>query len=474
MQLRQTKIVATLGPATDSDKEMRRLIEKGLNVVRVNLSHGTAEDHQKRIELVRKHADRLNQPVGILADLQGPKIRISRFKDGAVNLHEGKKFQLDVEMDADAGTSKRVGVTYKDLARDVKLGDVLVVDDGNIVLNVTEVLDPVITTEVLVGGRLSNSKGINRQGGGLTAASLTPKDHQDIRLAGELEVDYLAVSFVRNSIDVNIARELLRAAGSEGGIVSKIERVEAVENFDEIVEASDGVMIARGDLAIEIGDAQLPGVQKRLIKLARSRNRFVITATQMMTSMVSSTTPTRAEVLDVANAVLDGTDSVMLSQESAIGKHPAKVVAAVNRICRGSESTDRTMDRLERGDDQFSGTEEAVAMATMYTARHYDVSAILALTESGSTAKWLSQTLSGIPVYALTSHASTQRRVSMFRGVHPVIFEMESDSEIPIEHQAVSDLLSRGVIEKGDILIVTRGELAGVKGGTNTMKIITV
>ena len=474
MALRQTKIVATLGPATDSDHEMRRLIEKGLNVVRVNLSHGTGEDHRKRIELVRKHAELLNQPVGILADLQGPKIRITRFKDDRIILEEGKKFRLDVDMDENAGTRKRVGVTYKDLPRDVKLGDVLVVDDGNIVLKVTEVLDPVVTTEVLVGGELSNSKGINRRGGGLTAASLTPKDHQDIRLAGELEVDYLAVSFVRNAIDVNFARELLQATGCDGGIVSKIERVEAVENIDEIVEASDGVMIARGDLGIEIGDAQLPGVQKRLIKVARNRNRFVITATQMMTSMVTSTTPTRAEVLDVANAVLDGTDSIMLSQESAIGRHPAKVVAAVNRICRGSESTDRTMDRLERGGDQFSGTEEAVAMAAMYTARHYDITAILALTESGSTAKWLSQTLSGIPIYALTSHASTQRRVTMFRGVHPVNFQMKMDSEVPIEHQAVSDFLERGLIEEGDMLIVTRGELAGVKGGTNTMKIITV
>ena len=273
---------------------------------------------------------------------------------------------------------------------------------------------------------------------------------------------------------MNIARELLLATGCEGGIVSKIERVEAVENFDEIVEASDGVMIARGDLAVEIGDAQLPGVQKRLIKAARNRNRFVITATQMMTSMVTSTTPTRAEVLDVANAVLDGTDSIMLSQESAIGRHPAKVVAAVNRICRGSESTDRTMDRVERADDQFSGTEEAVGMAAMYTARHYDITAILSLTESGSTAKWLSQSLSGIPIYALTSHASTQRRVTMFRGVHPVDFEMNEDSNIAIEHQAVSEFLDRGIIKKGDILIVTRGEVTGIKGGTNTMKIITV
>ena len=395
MILRQTKIVATLGPATDSDEEMSRLIKKGLDVARVNFSHGSADEHRRRIELVRKHAEEQQRAVAVLADLQGPKIRITKFKDGKILIKEGDSFDLDVEMDDDAGVQDRVGVTYKSLPQDVKLGDVLIVDDGNIVLEVTEVLDPVIKTVVLVGGELSNSKGINRQGGGLTASSLTPKDHQDIRVAGELDVDYLAVSFVRNAVDVSFARELLRVTGCQGGIVSKIERAEAVEKIEEIVDASDGIMIARGDLAVEIGDAQLPGVQKMLVKVARRCNRFVITATQMMTSMVTQTTPTRAEVLDVANAVLDGTDAIMLSQESAIGKHPAKVVAAVDRICRGSESTDRSIDRIERGDDQFSSTEEAVAMATMYTARHYEVVAILALTESGSTAKWLSQSLSG-------------------------------------------------------------------------------
>ena len=474
MILRQTKIVATLGPATDSDEEMSRLIQKGLDVARVNFSHGSADEHRWRIELVRKHAEEQQRAVAVLADLQGPKIRITKFKDGKILIKEGDPFELDVEMDDDAGVQDRVGVTYKSLPKDVKLGDILIVDDGNIVLEVTEVLDPVIKTVVLVGGELSNSKGINRQGGGLTASSLTPKDHQDIRVAGELDVDYLAVSFVRNAVDVSFARELLRVTGCQGGIVSKIERAEAVDKIEEIVDVSDGIMIARGDLAVEIGDAQLPGVQKMLAKVARGRNRFVITATQMMTSMVTQTTPTRAEVLDVANAVLDGTDAIMLSQESAIGKHPAKVVAAVDRICRGSESTDRSIDRIERGDDQFSSTEEAVAMATMYTARHYEVAAILALTESGSTAKWLSQSLSGIPIYAVTPHAWTQRRVTAFRGVHPISFNMNKKSDKPIEVQAVKKILEDKIIKKGDLLLVTRGELAGVQGGTNTMKIIMV
>lgn len=474
MALRQTKIVATLGPSTDTDKEMSRLIEKGLDVARVNFSHGSADEHRKRIKLVRKHAAEQRRAVGILADLQGPKIRIAKFKDQAIELIQGAPFTLDVELDENSGDEERVGVTYKNLPKDVKLGDILIVDDGNIVLEVTEVLDPLVKTKVLVGGKLSNSKGINRRGGGLTASSLTSKDHQDIRIAGELDIDFLAVSFVRNAVDVNFARELLHATGCMAGIVSKIERVEAVANIEQIVDASDGVMIARGDLAVEIGDAQLPGVQKRLIRTARRHNRFVITATQMMTSMEYSLTPTRAEVLDVANAVLDGTDAVMLSQESAVGRHPAKVVAAVNRICRGSESTDLNVDQVERRRGQFSSIEEAVAMATMFTARHYNVAAILALTESGSTAKWLSQELSGIPIYAVTPHARTERRVTLFRGVHSISFDVNKDLEMPIEFQTVKELRRRKIVHKGDLLLVTRGDEMGVAGGTNTMKIVTV
>ncbi len=472
MPLRQTKIVATLGPATDDDYEMGRLVKKGLDVARVNFSHGSVEEHKKRIELVRRHAVENRRAVGILADLQGPKIRITKFKDGKVHLVQGTPFVLDVELAEHAGDQHQVGVTYKNLPKDVKLGDVLIVDDGNIVLRVTEVLDPIVKTEVLIGGELSDSKGVNRKGGGLTAESLTPKDHQDIRTAGELEIDFLAVSFVRHAVDVHFARELLMATGCDGRIVSKIERVEAVENIEEIVDASDGIMIARGDLAVEIGDAQLPGVQKKLIAVARRRNRFVITATQMMTSMIESMTPTRAEVLDVANAVLDGTDAIMLSQESAIGKHPAKVVATVDRICRGSESTNLGMDRIERGTDQFGSTEEAVAMATMYTARHYNVVGILALTESGSTAKWLSQQLSGIPIYAVTPHARTHRRVTLFRGVYPINFDVDKDSEVPIELQGLNELRQRGIVKKGELLLITRGDETGVQGGTNTMKIL--
>ncbi len=474
MTFRQTKIVATLGPATDPREVTEKIIRRGVNVVRINFSHGDSERQRERVELVRECARRQKRAVSILADLQGPKIRIAKFKDGPVFLNKGDRFVLNAELDAEQGTLERVGVTYRNLPKDVKLGDVLIVDDGNIVLRVTEVLDPLVTTEVLVGGELSNSKGINRQGGGLTASSLTAKDHKDIRTAGEIDVDYLAVSFVRNEVDVQIARELLRATGCQGGIISKVERAEAVENMEEIITASDGIMIARGDLAVEIGDARLPGVQKRLIRMARERNCLTITATQMMQSMIESSQPTRAEVLDVANAVLDGSDAVMLSQESAVGRHPAKVVAALDRICRGSELTDYEvkLDAQPRG--RYVNVEEAIATAAMHSAKSFNIVAIVALTESGSTAKWLSRMLSGIPIFAVSSHSATHRRVALFRGVHPIDLELSEDSELRVERQVINELLRRENVAKGDRVVITKGDLMGVEGGTNTMKIITV
>ncbi len=474
MMLRQTKIVATLGPATDPSSVTDKIIRKGINVVRINFSHGDADAQRKRVERIRKHARKQKRVVGILADLQGPKIRIARFKHGPIELSEGSKFVLNADLGHDEGAADQVGLTYRNLPKDVKLGDVLVVDDGSIVLRVTAVLAPKITTEVLVGGALSDSKGINRQGGGLTAESLTPKDHDDIRTAGEMDVDYLAVSFVRNRVDVEIARELLRATGCQGGIISKIERVEAVENMEEIITASDGIMIARGDLAVEIGDAKLPGVQKRLIRTARERNCLTITATQMMQSMTENTQPTRAEVLDVANAVLDGTDAVMLSQESAVGRHPSKVVSALDRICRGSELTDNEIKLPTQVRGRYINTEEAIATAAMRTAESFNIVAIVALTESGSTAKWLSRLLVGIPIYAVSSHAATHRKVSLFRGVHPINFEPSAQSDTRIDRQVVDELLQRGIIAKGDRVIVTKGDIMGEEGGTNTMKIVTV
>ncbi|MGI9321363.1 MAG: pyruvate kinase, partial [Thiogranum sp.] len=322
---RRTKIVATLGPATDDPKVLDAMIQAGVDVVRVNFSHGTSEEHLRRAENVRNRARAHGRQVGVLADLQGPKIRIARFTDGKIVLQEGARFVLDASLDVDTGNQERVGLTYKALTDDVKRGDTLLLDDGAVVLWVEEVTGSEIETRVVVGGTLSNNKGINLQGGGLSAQALTEKDRADIRVAAEMQADYIAVSFPRRAHDVNEARELLYRAGGHGGIVSKIERAEAMEALNEIIEASDAVMIARGDLGVEIGDAELPAVQKRIIHIARTLDRVVITATQMMQSMIENPIPTRAEVFDVANAVIDGTDAVMLSAETATGKHVAKV-----------------------------------------------------------------------------------------------------------------------------------------------------
>ncbi|HEX6550140.1 MAG TPA: pyruvate kinase, partial [Gammaproteobacteria bacterium] len=405
---RRTKIVATLGPATDNPDIMRAIVRAGLDVARLNFSHGESVDHKRRIRLVREAAAAEGRDVGILGDLQGPKIRIEKFRNGRITLKDGQRFVLDAALADDAGTEESVGLTYKALPNDVKAGDVLVLGDGEITLRVDAVKGARIECRVEIGGELSDHKGINRQGGGLSAAALTDKDFRDIELAAELDVDYLAVSFPRDAADIVRARDLLRAAGGKAGMVAKIERAEAVQNLDEIIEACDAVMIARGDLAVEIGDAELPGIQKHIIHRARELNRVVITATQMMESMIHSPVPTRAEVLDVANAVMDGTDAVMLSAETASGKYPLKTVEAMARVCEGAEKQRMTMRSRHRMDQNFGKVDEAIAMATMYTANHLHVKAIMALTESGSTALWMSRIRSGIPIYAMTRHEATR------------------------------------------------------------------
>ncbi|MCB1877574.1 MAG: pyruvate kinase, partial [Chromatiales bacterium] len=399
--MRRTKIVATLGPATDDPKVLDELISAGVDVVRVNFSHGTREEYRQRVETVRNRARACGRQVGVLMDLQGPKIRITKFKEGKVVLKDGATFTLDAALEDDAGTAERVGLTYKSLPEDVSRGDTLLLDDGMIQLWVNQVNGSEIECRVVIGGELSNNKGINRQGGGLSAAALTDKDKEDIKIAAELQADYLALSFVRTADDVNEARRLLREAGGKGDLMAKIERAEALNVLEEIIEASDAIMVARGDLGVEIGDAKLPAAQKRIIQLTRKMNRVVLTATQMLQSMVDNRLPTRAEVSDVANAVMDGTDAVMLSAETAVGKYPAKTVEAMARICQEAEKerTVRTSDH--RIDSTFERVDEAIAMATMYTANHLEVKAIAALTESGSTVLWMSRISSGIPIYAL-------------------------------------------------------------------------
>lgn len=472
---RRTKIVATLGPSTDDPKVLDDMIQAGVDVVRVNFSHGTAEEHLRRAEQVRNRARAHGRQVGVFADLQGPKIRIEKFKGGKINLQEGARFVLDAALPSDAGTEERVGISYKALPDDVNRGDTLLLDDGAVVLWVEEVIaGREIVTRVVVGGVLSNNKGINRQGGGLSAQAITEKDRVDIKVAAQMQADYIAVSFPRHAADIHEARELLRAAGGHGGIVAKIERAEAMNALEEIIEATDVVMIARGDLGVEIGDAELPAVQKRIIRIARSMDRVVITATQMMQSMIENPIPTRAEVFDVANAVIDGTDAVMLSAETAAGKHVAKVIEAMDRICRGAERQRMDMAQERRSAMYFRQVDEAIAKAAMYTANHTGVKAIAALTESGATPLWMSRISSGIPIYALTRHVETRRKVTLYRGVYPVSFDVTTTDHPQLNREAIDELRRRGAVRDGDLVIITKGDLTGVHGGTNAMKIIRV
>jgi pyruvate kinase len=472
--LRQTKIVATLGPATDDPGILTEIVRAGVDVVRLNFSHGATADHARRIELVREAAREAGRYVGVLGDLQGPKIRIDRFAAGKVQLADGMEFTLDASLAVDAGTERAVGIAYKKLPSDVFAGDVLLLNDGQISLQVLSIDGPRILTRVLVGGELGNNKGINRQGGGLSAGALTDKDRDDIRTAAKLKVDYLGVSFPRDAADMDEARLLLREAGGHGLLIAKIERAEAIQNLAAVVRASDGVMVARGDLGVEMGYAELAGLQKQIIQEARHQNRVVIMATQMMESMITNTIPTRAEVSDVANAVMDGTDAVMLSAETASGKHPIKVVEAMSQIIVGAEKYQVAHVRIrQRNSGYFGHTDEAIASAVMYTANHLHVKAIVALTESGSTSLWMSRVRSDIPIYAFTRHENTRRRVTLYRGVFPVAYDVTHKGEA-FYFSIFRLLLDLKLVEEGDSIILTKGELSGVSGGTNSMQILQV
>ncbi|WP_129644038.1 pyruvate kinase [Peristeroidobacter agariperforans] len=474
--LRRTKILTTLGPATDNPKVLGEMLRAGADVVRVNFSHGEAAAHANRVKMVREVAEQVGKWVAVLGDLQGPKIRIDRFVEGKVFLNEGEPFVLDVSLDSKAGTAKSVGVAYKNLPRDVRGGDTLLLNDGLIVLEVTDVDGPRIMTKVVVGGELSDNKGINKQGGGLSAGALTDKDREHIKLAAELGVDYLAVSFARDGHDMEEARHLLRGAGGHGHLVAKIERSEALVNLDRIIQASDAVMVARGDLGVEVGYAELTGLQKHIISACRKRNRVVITATQMMESMIHNPVPTRAEVSDIANAVMDGTDAVMLSGESAVGKYPVKAVATMAQVILGAEKyeSSHTPVRARSEHGIFEKTDEAIAMAVMYTANHLKVKAIVALTESGSTPLWMSRIRADIPIYAFTRHEETRRRVMLYRGVYPVTFDITHTNAQLLYADIFKLMLKQGMVEMGDRIILTKGELSGVSGKTNAMKILEV
>jgi len=475
--LRRTKIVTTLGPATDRDNNLEKIIAAGANMVRMNFSHGEAIDHVRRANEVREIAARLGREVAIMGDLQGPKIRVSTFKNNKITLTVGDKFTLDSDIEKGQGDQHAVGLDYKTLPQEVTAGDLLLLDDGRVQLQVENVVGNKVNTVVTIGGPLSNNKGINKKGGGLSAAALTPKDKKDIITAAEIGCDYLAVSFPRNGADLHYARRLAKEAGCNAKIVAKVERAEAVETqeaLEEIILASDVVMVARGDLGVEIGDARLVGVQKNMIRTARRLNRVVITATQMMESMVSAPMPTRAEVMDVANAVLDGTDAVMLSGETAAGDYPVETVKAMSEVCLGAEKHPSINISKNRMECTFDDPTEALAMTAMFAANHTNgIKAIVALTATGTTPLLMSRLSSGLPIFALSSNPQTLSYCALYRGVTPIKFSSTSDNNVVFTRNAVDTLKDAGYLQEGDLIIITHGE-NHYAGSTNTCKIVTV
>ncbi|MET0279807.1 MAG: pyruvate kinase [Steroidobacteraceae bacterium] len=475
--MRRTKIVATLGPATDDPAVLEGMLRAGLDVARINFSHGGKEEQRRRIIAVRAAAEKVGRTVGILADLSGPKIRIESFEKGRIDLAEGQPFALDIALDPTAGNEREVGCAYKDLTKDVKPGDMLLLADGYIVLEVLSMSATRIECITRAGGELSNRKGLNKQGGGLSAPALTDKDLEYIQLAAEMHVDYLAVSFARDAADMRRAQAELRKWRGTAHVVAKIERHEAIDNLSDILTAADAVMVARGDLGVEMGYAALTGLQKTIISHAQLANRVVITATQMMESMINSPVPTRAEVSDVANAVLDGTDAVMLSAETAAGRYPVKAVQAMADVIVGAERYEMGAAAarvVRRTEGQFENSEEAIAKAVMYTAQHTHPKAIVALTESGLTPLWMSRMRADIPIFAFTRQDVTRSRVTLYRGVYPVLFDVTT-GEPSRMYQAIFDqLLDKGLVDLGDQIILTKGDLSGVQGGTNSMQILRV
>jgi pyruvate kinase len=472
---RATKIVATIGPASSTRETLTRMIEAGVNVVRLNFSHGKVQDHIDRAMLVREVADACGVKVAIMADLQGPKIRVGKFENGSIHLNSGDRFILDAG--CELGNQERVGLDYKMLPRDLKSDDVLLLNDGLIVLVVERVVGNEIHTVVKIGGELSSNKGINRQGGGLSAPALTAKDMDDIKIAMSFQADYVAVSFPKNASDMEMARQLGNAAAEPFGhkplMIAKIERAEAIPLLQEILDASDGIMVARGDLAVEVGNAAVPGLQKRMIRMARASNKLTITATQMMESMIVNAVPTRAEVSDVANAVLDGTDAVMTSAETASGKYPVETVAAMSAICLAAEKSEDCRLDADFLNVQFTRVDQSIAYGALFTAHHLRVKAIAALTESGSTALWMSRYSIDVPIFAITPNVATRRKAALFRNVRT--FELAPTSDTEIALKGVQDmLLKQGVVQKGDLIVVTWGEPMGQVGGTNALKIFKV
>ena len=473
---RATKIVATLGPSSSSPEVLERMIRAGVDVVRLNFSHGTAQDHIDRATLVREVAKKAGKEVAIMADLQGPKIRVGKFEGGKTMLEPGQKFILDGAT-KELGTNERVGLDYKELPRDVKPGDTLLLNDGLLKLTVDGVYGEEVHTTVVAGGELSNNKGINKAGGGLTAPALTAKDMEDIKTAMSFQCEYLAVSFPKSATDMEMARQLANVAGEpwrhKPALIAKIERSEAIPVLESILKASDGIMVARGDLAIEVGNATVPALQKRMIRMAREMDRVVITATQMMESMIVNPVPTRAEVSDVANAVLDGTDAVMLSAETAAGKYPVETVEIMATICLEAERAEEISLDAGFTNKKFGRIDQSIAMGALFTAYHLGCKAILALTESGSTALWMSRHKIHVPIFGLTSKVVSQRKMALYRNVRPLLMPNFTDRDEALA-RAEALLIERGVLKPGDTYAITCGEPMGYPGGTNMLKVCRV
>jgi pyruvate kinase len=474
--IRATKIVATLGPASSDPAVLERLLLAGVDVVRLNFSHGKAQDHIALAGLVREVAAKINKPVALMADLQGPKIRVGKFVDGKVMLEPGAAFILDAQR-SEPGDIDAVGLDYKELPRDVRPGDTLLLNDGLIKLSVERVLGEQVHTRVVLGGVLSNNKGINKAGGGLTAPALTAKDMDDIRTAVGFQCEYLAVSFPKSATDMEMARQLANVAGEstrhKPAMIAKIERSEAIPNLEAILRASDGIMVARGDLAVEVGNAAVPALQKRMIRMAREMDKVVITATQMMESMILAPVPTRAEVSDVANAVLDGTDAVMLSAETAAGKYPVETVEQMAQIALEAERAEESSLDADFKNKRFGRIDQSIAMGALFTAHHLGCKAIIALTESGSTALWMSRHNIKVPIFGLTSQVNSQRRMALYRNVRPMMMPRLAERDVALV-KAEALLVESGVLRPGDTYAITCGEPMGYPGGTNMLKVSQV
>ena len=467
---RRTKIVATIGPATSSPEVLRNLIEAGATTLRLNFSHGTHEDHQRSIRLIRQLSFELNQPVGILQDLQGPKIRLGRFESGSIALSRGDRFILT--SDRVPGTQEISSVTYEPLADEVPAGATILLDDGKLEMLVEKVDRQArqLHCQVVVGGKLSNNKGVNFPGVYLSIKALTEKDRKDLLFGLDQGVDWVALSFVRNPQDVLEIKEIIANAGKQVPVIVKIEKHEAIEQIEAILSLSDGVMVARGDLGVELPAEDVPILQKRLIVTANQLGIPVITATQMLDSMVNSPRPTRAEVSDVANAILDGTDAVMLSNETAVGKYPVEAVATMARIAVRIERESNTCHAQA---DTKRSIPNAISQGVSQIAAQLEASAIMTLTKTGGTARNVSKFRPQTPILAVTPHVEVARRLQVVWGVKPLlVLDLPSTSQT--FKAAINVAQEKHLLQEGDLVVMTAGALQGVPGSTNLIKVEVV